>query len=314
MRIKKVIMILLLIVLAVFMTACKADEQKPAAVSSTVEKGQTVYPLTIVDSYNRTVVLEKKPERIVSISPTLTETLCALGQEAKIVGRTDYCDYPETIKKVESIGELMAPNVEKIVELKPDLVLTSTFVNEETVKSMETVGLKVVSIYGEDSFQNAYDSIERVGLLTDSNNKAKIMIDGMKAKVELVQNKIKNKAKTSIYYVVDYGKAGDFTAGGDTFIGKIIDIAGGQNIAEDVKGWSFSLEKLIEKDPNVIICSKYYGAKQGFSSLKGYKELSAVKNGKVFEIDNNMLDRQGPRIADGLLTVAKILHPEAFTQ
>jgi iron complex transport system substrate-binding protein len=105
---------------------------------------------------------------------------------------------------------------------------------------------------------------------------------------------------------------GDFTAGKGTFIGKMIEMAGGKNAADDVEGWSYSLEKLVEKNPDIMICSMYYDTKKGIQSTNGYKDLDAVKNGKLFEIDNNLLDRQGPRLADGLVELAKIIHPESF--
>ena len=124
--------------------------------------------------------------------------------------------------------------------------------------------------------------------------------------------KVKDVSRPRVYYVVGFGEAGDFTAGGDTFIGTIIEMAGGDNVAKDLQGWQYSLEKLIEQDPDIIICSKYYDAKAGIEQAQGYKDLRAVKEGRLLEIDNNLLDRQGPRLADGLEELAKLIHPELF--
>jgi iron complex transport system substrate-binding protein len=116
----------------------------------------------------------------------------------------------------------------------------------------------------------------------------------------------------SVYYVLGYGKGGDFTAGSDTFISQMIKMAGGRNSAVDVRGWIYSLEKIIENDPDILVCSKYYDSKNGIMNTSGYQELTAVKNGKIFEVDNDVIDRQGPRLVEGLEAFARIFHPEAF--
>ena len=134
----------------------------------------------------------------------------------------------------------------------------------------------------------------------------------MKSKVNDVIEAVKDQPKPEIYYVVSYGEGGDYTATGETFISQIIEMAGGKNAADDAQGWKYNIEKLVEKDPDILICPKYFDSKQGIIQANGYKELTAVKEGRLFEIDNNMLDRQGPRIADGLEELAKILHPDQF--
>ncbi len=270
------------------------------------------FPMTVTDSYDRTVTIEKEPEKVISIAPNITEIIYALDRSKKLIGRTEYCDYPEEVKSITSIGNLTDPNIEKIVELKPDLVIVSTHFKKELVQKLEELGIKVVAFYGDESFDGAYNTIENVGRVLNANEKAQKLITEMKAKVQDVLNKVKDKPRPSVYYVVSFGEAGDFTAGKDTFIGQMIEMAGGKNIADDVEGWSYSLEKLVEKKPEIIICSKYYNSKQGIENANGYKDLDAVKNGRLYEIDNNILDRQGVRIADGLTELAKIIHPESF--
>ncbi len=112
--------------------------------------------------------------------------------------------------------------------------------------------------------------------------------------------------------MVGFGEFGDFTAGGGTFISEMIKRANGNNIADDVEGWSYSLEKVVEHDPEIVILSKYFDAKSGFIAANGYKDLTAVQKDNVFEIDNNLIDRQGPRLAQGFEALAKIIHPDAF--
>ena len=125
-----------------------------------------------------------------------------------------------------------------------------------------------------------------------------------------VQEKVSGLETPTVYYVVGYGEYGDYTAGGDTFVGKMLAMAGGDNIAKDISGWSITLEELVEADPSIIIINEYM--KSDFMSLPNYSDLTAVKEGNVYTLDTNMLDRQGYRNAEGILELAKIFHPEAF--
>ena len=301
MRINKKVITLIITLMSMFvLVSCtsKNEEKKDTAIK-------------ITDSYNREITLDKMPERVISISPGATETIFALGDEKVLVGRSNYCDYPEKAKEIESVGEITEPNIEKITELKPDLVIAGAHFSKELVDNLEALGIKVAVLYGEDSFDGAYKNIEDISKILGQEKKGQDIIDGMKKKVADVEKKINGLPHPSVYYVVGFGKS-DFTAGGNTFIGQIIEKAGGDNIAKDVDGWNYSKEKLMEKNPQVIVLSDKYNSKEGFTTGEGYKELNAVKEGKVYEIDDNMLSRQGPRQADGLEALAKILHPEAF--
>ena len=286
------------------------------------EDGQTVdipsedsiegYPLTLIDSMGREITLESEPKRVISVGPNITETIYAIGAEDKLIARTDYCDYPEDVLNKDSIGSLREPNIEKILELNPDLIIASTHFDPEVLKKLEGLNLKVAVLYGEESFEGAYNTIEKTGIFLNKEVNAQKIIEDMKSKVNDVIEAVKDQPKPEIYYVVSYGEGGDYTATGETFISQIIEMAGGKNAADDAQGWKYNIEKLVEKDPDILICPKYFDSKQGIIQANGYKELTAVKEGRLFEIDNNMLDRQGPRIADGLEELAKILHPDQF--
>ena len=134
----------------------------------------------------------------------------------------------------------------------------------------------------------------------------------MKAKIASVTDKLKDATKVSVYYVVGYGEYGDYTATGDTFMGKMIELAGGDNIAKNETGWVYSKEALIDKDPSLIFCSDQWDTKAGFTSGAGYSDLTAVKEDKVFEVDESLMTRQGPRVADALEELAKLIHPDLF--
>lgn len=311
-KLKKIIGAAAALAIALSLGGC-GQQNQPApqgTVPETARQGVT-YPLTITDSDNRSIVIEKEPEKVISIAPNITETIYALGEEDKLVGRTDYCDYPEDVKNKASIGTLKTPNIEKIAELAPDIVIASTHFKPEVAKKLEELGIKVLVLYGEESFEGVYQTIEKTGLVLGAKERSEEVVSGMKKKVQEIQDKVKDKEKPSVYYVVSYGKE-QFTAGKDTFIGKMLEMAGAKNVADDVKGWNYSLEKLVEKNPQILICSKYFDSKNGIRNAEGYKALTAVKEDRLYEIDNNLLDRQGPRLAEGLYELGRIIHPEAF--
>ncbi|MBN2898955.1 MAG: ABC transporter substrate-binding protein [Clostridia bacterium] len=281
-------------------------------VGESLTPDQSVYPMTIVDSLGREVTIEKEPTHIISVAPNITETIFALGLGDRLIGRTDYCSYPEEASIVQSVGLLTDPNLEVIANLEPDLIVASTHFKQDVLDNLESLGYTVVVLYGESSFEGVYDTIDALGKILNAQEKSLAIQTAMQAKVADVIEKVKDTEKPSVYYVVAYGESGDYTATGETFIAQIIEMAGGDNVAKDGSGWRFSHEKLVERDPEMIICSEAQEGKAGIMSSENYQLLTAVKEGRVFEIDNNLLDRQGPRLADGLEAVAKILHPEAF--
>lgn len=306
----KLIILGLIIALVVSASACGANDQakeQPKPVSPVEEISH--YPITITDSYDRKITIENEPERIISIAPSITETIFALDSGDKLVGRTDYCKYPEEVENIESIGSLMEPNIEKIIDLKPDIVIASTHFKEEVLNKLEEVDIKVAVLYGEESFEGVYEVIGELGKVLNQKDKSQEITDNMNQRVENVLTRVKDIDKPSVYYVVGFGEYGDFTAGGDTFIGQIIEMAGGKNAASDVSGWKYSLESLVEKDPDILICSMYYNTKESLMETNGYKDLTAVKEGRLYEINNDLLELQGPRLIEGLEALAEILHP-----
>ena len=304
----KKLIIVLTILICMVVSGCTQKKIAPKVVATRV----TVYPLKVVDSYNRTVTIDTEPKRVITIAPNIAETVYALNKGETLVGRSDYDDYPAQISKVATLGQLTNPSIEKIVELKPDVVIASTHFGKDIVKKLEDLNIKIIVLYGQDNFDGVYNTITKVGEVLNANEKAKTLVQDMKKKVENIVAKVKTAQKPSVYYVVGFGKAGDYTAGKDTFIGNMLEMAGGNNAAKDVVGWKYSIEKLVEKNPDILICSKDYGSKKGIEATTGYKDLKAVKGKKLLEMDQNIVDRQGPRLADGLEALAKLIHPELF--
>lgn len=315
---KKISLLFLTFILSFSLIACSTtanvenEVKKDKQVVEEFKPEQTAYPLKIKDSYDREITLESEPGTIVSVGPNITETIYAINRGAKLIARTDFDDYPQQVDRIESIGSLTEPNIEKIVEMKPDLVIGSTHVKKEVVEKLEEAGIKVAIFYEKEDFGGTYEVIKNVGVTINAQQEAKDVITNMQKKVEEVTAKVKDQKEKSTYYVVGFGEGGEFTAGGDTFIGQIIQMAGGKNAADDAKGWSYSLEKLVEKNPEIIVVTAREGEKEKFMKANGYKDLTAVKEDKVYTIDENLLTRQGPRLAEGLEELAKIIHPDAF--
>lgn len=315
---KKVSLLLLIFLLTFSLMACSSsanvekEVKKDKQVVEEFNPEQTKYPLKIKDSYDREITLETEPGTVVSIGPNITETIYAINRGAKLIARTDFDDYPEQVERIESIGSLTEPNIEKIVDMKPDLVIGSTHLKKEVVEKLEKAGIKVAVFYEKEDFGGTYEVIKNVSIAINAQQEAKDIITDMQNKVEEVTMKVKDQKEKSTYYVVGFGEGGEFTAGGDTFIGQMIEMAGGKNAADDAEGWSYSLDKLVEKDPEVIIVTDREGEKEKLMKTNGYKDLTAVKEGKVYTIDENLLNRQGPRLAEGLEQLAKTIHPDVF--
>lgn len=268
--------------------------------------------LQFEDSYHRVITMDRIPSRVISVAPNITEIIFALGKGKTLVGRTEYCDYPAEAGKIESIGTIMEPNLEKIVELNPDIVIASTHFQKGVCEKLEDMGIKVVVLDAEESFDGVYHLIKQVGKVLGSSEKAAERVSDLQKRVADITLKVDNAPKPRVYYIVFYGDSGFYTAGQDTFIGNMLKMAGGDNVAADSKGWQYSIEKLVAKDPEILICSKFYHTKEIIERAPGFRDLKAVKAGRLLEIDHNLLDRQGPRLAEGLETLARLLHPEVF--
>ncbi len=271
--------------------------------------------LTYTDSRRVTISLDSPVTRVVSLSPNISETIYALHAQQLLVGRTDYCNYPEEISSIVSVGDLMSPSIEMIVSLEPDIVLISTLGQNQTIEALENAGITVAYINKSQSMEGTYSLIEDVGLLLGKENEAEMVVQAMKDEVQQVVDRVSSLGKKSVYYVAGFGQWGDFTATGDTFIHEMIEIAGGDNIAKEAANWTFSLEELLSYDPEIIILPPTWGAtfeetKEAFLSYESYQSLSAVKQGNIFSADSDTLNRQGPRSAHAVNLLSKIIHPE----
>jgi len=291
------------------------------ALSGCVESGRDStqptaeeYPLTIVDSLGRNVTIFKQPERVVSLAPSNTEILFALGLGDKVVGVTEYCNYPLAAQEKEKVGGFSTVSVERVVALEPDLILAAG-IHESIVGDLERLGLTVV-VLDSKNVDDILENIILVGKITRQVGVAEELTASMEHRINAITSKVENAEGTEVFYVTWHDPLR--TVGPGTNIHELIQLAGGSNIAGDarVDYPIYSLETLIERDPDVIIISSKHGAGgptvENIGTLLQDRGISAVRNRRIYEIDADLVVRDGPRVVDGLEEMAKCIHPELF--
>lgn len=309
---KRILYLLGLIILMASFTACSS---KKGIDNEEIDINQEIkdnyYPITITDKFENKIIIEEEPETVISFSPELVEIMYALNIGDKLIGRSYYCDYPEEVLEVLDMGDLFNLNIENIVESNPDLVLLSSMASLEIVETLNNQGIKVLALDADTNLDGVYEYINTLGKVFNREEKSEELSSKMKAEINQIYEKVKDLEKPTVYFVVGFGEF-DSTATGDTFTGQLLELAGAVNAARDGKNWMYSIEQLVEKDPDVLICSKYNDAKSQIMLTEGYKDLTAIKGNKLFEVDENIFYRQGPRIVDAIKVLAEYLHPEAF--
>jgi iron complex transport system substrate-binding protein len=295
-----------------------AATEIPATVAPTEAPIAKEPAITMTDGLGREVVLDAPAQRIISLAPSNTEILYAIGAGSQVVGRDAFSDYPAEAAAVTDIGATYeALNTELIVSLKPDLILLAEVNAAEQAKTLEDLGLTVYYLKNPTTLEEMYTNLEIVAQLTGHEDEATALIESFKARVAAVDEKIMPlSSRFSVFYEIDAtDPAKPYTAGAGTFITLLIDRAGGFNIASDVEGYpQLSLEQVVAADPAFIILgdSAYGITPEVVAARPGWENLSAVKNAQVFPFDDNLVSRPGPRLVDGLEALAKLLRPELF--
>ena len=266
------------------------------------------YPIIVTDDFNRTVDIQKRPERIVSLAPSNTEILFAIGAGDRVVGVTTFCDYPPEAAKISKIGGFSTVSIEAVVNLTPDLVLASYGNGEATVKALQNLNLTVVAT-NPRNLAEILEDIELIGEVTGNPDRADSIVRGMREEIRAVREeteRLPDGVKPRVLYVVWTDPL--YSAGSDTFPADLIQTAGGINIV-DSPGWpAVSIESVVDSDPNIIICSGMGG---GSYTIKDWilnntvlQATDAVKNGRVYAIDDpDLTERAGPRITLGLALI-----------
>ena len=321
-KMKKLYSLLLVALLTVGVLAGCAEtkDQVKEENKSSVEKktAEITYPLTLTDATETKVIIEKKPEKIVSLIPSNTEIAFALGLEKEVVGVSDFDNYPEAATKKEKIGG-QEINLEKIISLMPDLVLahaSSAHNSEAGLQQLKDAGITVLVVNDAQNFDQVYDSIDMIGKAAGESEKADEIIAGMKDKLAEIKTKageIKEKKKV----LVEVSPAPEiYTPGKNTFMDQMLSVINAENIANDQEGWiKIDQEAMIKRNPDVIVTTYGYYVKnptEQVLSRKGWETVNAVKNKHVVDVDSDRVTRSGPRIVEGVEDLAKAIYPEVF--
>ena len=302
-------------------TSTKAVE--PTAVEPTVEVIDTPVPqptqeqITIVDGLDREVTLAAPAQRIVSLAPSNTEILFAIGAGEQVIGRDEFSDYPSQAADLPGVGGGFGDyNLEAIVDLEPDLVLAAEINTPEQVKALEDLGLTVFLLSNPISLDEMFENLLTVAELTAHIAEAEDLVDTLRSRVSKVESLIESaEDQPTVFYELDAtDPSAPWTAGSGTFIDTLITMAGGENIASDMEGQylQFSIEELLIRDPQVILLgdAAYGITPESLLDRTGWSNISAVVNDRIYTFDDNLVSRPGPRLVDGLEQLAISLHPE----
>lgn len=278
------------------------------------------FPVTLTDAMGEEVVIEEEPDAIVSMIPSNTEIAYELGLGERMVGVSDFDNYPEEAAEVEKIGG-QEFNVEKIISLNPDVVLaheSGAAVGEAGLQQIRDAGVPVYVVQEANSFDEVYETISIIGQATGTMEEADALIEEMEVQVEGIQEQAKAVEEPKSVFV-EVGSTPDiYTTGSGTFMDEMLDIINAENVAADQEGWvSMDPEAIVEANPDVIITTEGAYVPDAVEKIKarsGFSEVTAVKENQVYNLDSDEVTRSGPRLTAGLLEMAKAVYPEVFSE
>ncbi|WP_026477746.1 ABC transporter substrate-binding protein [Alkaliphilus transvaalensis] len=319
------LLITLLLITSVFVGCTgKQEEVKTDANGDTIAViGDEAYPLVVVDGLGNSVTIKEKPEKVISISPSQTEVLYALGLGDKLIAVSDFCDYPVEAMDKEKVGSSWTTNTERIIELEPQIVFVYGEGQPEAIEQLTQAGVTILKFMPE-SIEEVFESMMVTGQVFGIEDTAKTIIDELTERRDAIVELVKGQPTRSVFYQVWDEPLS--TAATGSFIDELITLAGGENIAADAEGaWPmYSVEALVEKDPEVYLAPAHMGETTNLTeaeeqmlidSIKarpGYSQINAVVNNRIVPLEPNIVSRPGVRIIDALELIAKGIHPELF--
>jgi iron complex transport system substrate-binding protein len=272
---------------------------------------------TFIDEVGREVTFPFPPERIVSLAPNVTEILFGLGLDEEIVGVSNHSNFPEKAKSKVRVGSYIRLDFEKIASLNPDLIIATGAGNtRDMVDRLGKLGFQTYVIYPKN-FRDILQSIARIGQVVNREKEARAIIEGMRKRSERVIELTRGLPRPKVF--IQIGDVPIVTVGKGSFADDLIRLAGGENIAGKEKEVypRLGLEEILKRSPEVIVISSM-NPKADYQKIvqewTRWKTIPAVKNGRIYLIDSDLLDRPSPRIIDGLEELARVLHPERFKQ
>jgi len=271
--------------------------------------------LQVTDALGRTVNLSKTPTRIVSLAPSVTETLFALGLDQEIVGVTTSCNYPPQAKMKPKVGSLTTPNLETLVAMKPDLVIGIKGLHKiELVPELDRLGVPLY-ISDPSTVKQVLQEIRVIGRLVGKGKDSESLAEKMRKQIETIKGEVYGRLRPKVLYILWHDPL--MTVGPGSYIEELIRISGGKGIVPQGRpAYSqLNMEEVLAEDPEVVI----FASEIGGATVKAERQrwlrwttLSAVKERRLYTIDSDLLHRPGPRLVDGLAALVKLIHPELF--
>jgi iron complex transport system substrate-binding protein len=308
----KELTILMVLSIALLLSGCSAEDK-----SSSKKEEKTDFSVNMKDAVGNEVKLDHKPKRIVSLLPSNTEILYKLGVGDTVVGVSDFDNYPKEVASKDKIGG-MEFNLEKIISLKPDLVLDhgSRHHQEDALMGkLKDAGIPVYVVKEATKINDIYDTIEEIGKLTGTEQKAKNEVKEEQksmAKIEEIGKNISPDKQKSIWIEVSPSPE-LYTAGKGTFIDEGLSLIGAKNVAGNTEGWPLITEEAaIQNNPDVIITTYGSDAPKKVMERKGWQNVKAVQDKQVIDVNSDKLTRPGPRIVEGIEELAKAVYPEEY--
>ncbi|HZW67051.1 MAG TPA: ABC transporter substrate-binding protein [Pseudogracilibacillus sp.] len=321
---KNIFSLLLISLLAIFIIGCNTndslDSDKENDAEETSENTESNFPLEVTDNTGNKITIEEEPTEIISVMPSNTEILFELGLGDKVIAVTENDAYPEEVLDLDTVGDFEI-NVEKIISLDPDLVLaheSSVASSFDAYEQIQDAGINVYFVLDATSIEETYDSITEIGQITGAEQAAEEVIADMKAgfaEIEAIVNNIDEDEKKTVLFEIS-PEPEIFTGGKGTFFNELIEVIGAENVAGDLDGWpQIDPESIIDLNPDVILT--VYGeyvedATEQVLNRDGFSEVTAVKEKAVYDVDEDMVSRPGPRLVDGAREMGQAVYPEHF--
>ena len=269
-------------------------------------------PQYVVDDLGRLVAVNGTPQRIISLAPSNTEILFALGLGDEVVAVTMYCDYPAEALDKEKVGDYYGPDIEKIIALQPDLILATDFHRFDLIPALEQQGFAVYAV-APQTLDDVLESIQKIGEITGREAEASQLVNGMRSKIEEIEEQTKElEQKPSVLYMTWHDPM--WTVGRNTWIDELINMAGGMNIfSENFEGGAMvQIEWVVLLDPEIIITSEWsYDWALNATELAS---TNASQTGRIYTFDDDLAQRPGPRLIQGLDWFAYLIHPGIFEE
>ncbi len=301
--------------------ASRTQRASPAPASATPAPA-SVFPLTLTDDAGRELTLDAAPERIVSLAPSNTEIVCALDACDRLVGVTDFDDYPPEVADIDKVVAVAVVDVERVVAAEPDLVIAAgnEITPSDVIVQLEDLGLPVLVLYPE-TLDEVYADIELLGRALDRADEADAVVREMRGRVEAVVAAVEDAQAPLTLYEVFHAEGTTYTAGEGSFLASLIELAGGEPVTGDAQGL-LPPEALVSADPELVLLgtASYDAALadpatalETVAARPGWAELRAVRDERVVPyLDDIVTTRPGPRIVDGLEALARAIHPDRF--